>query len=156
MLPAVAGAAPVTLPYRSYAWHYGMSYPSTWSRFAVQGADFAIAAPDRNGFLSVSVGPGRASARDGMMAINGAFSAFGRPLGGPSFRLFRVHGASGTFGYNTVTAPGKQQSRIYVLIISRKGLIYSILGVVPKGIAPSTAADSAMMMRILGSTVLFS
>jgi hypothetical protein len=139
--------------YQNPALHYAVTYPATWSRIRIPGADFAAVSANRNDFVSVSVASGRANAVEVQRALAGAFTAFGRPLGGPSYRPFRIHGLSGTLAQNYVAASGGTTSLVLAFMLSRHGMIYLALGVV-RDVTPHTSADVAAALAFVSDTAI--
>jgi hypothetical protein len=139
--------------YQSRALHYAVSYPATWSRIGLSGADFAAVSGDRNDFVSVSVVTGKANAVQVQRALDGAFGAFGRPLGGPSYRPFPIHGAIGTLAQDAVRSPGGAKSLVLAFMLSRHGLLYLALGVV-RDVSPHSGADVSAALGFIADTAI--
>jgi hypothetical protein len=149
-----AHAAQPMQVYRSAKYPYSVTYPATWSRIGVYGADFAAISSNRNDFVSISVARGKANAVQAQRALAQAFTAFGRPLGGPSYRPFKIHGATGTLAQDHVAAQGGKTSLVLAFMLSRHGLIYTALGVVRDSRAHSSADIAAALAFVANTAVV--
>lgn len=139
--------------YQSRALHYAVTYPMAWSRIGLPGADFAAVSRDRNNFVSVSVVRGKANAVQVQRALAGAFSAFGRPLGGPNYHPFPIHGATGTLAQGAVAPAGGTKSLVLAFMLSRHGLLYLTLGVV-RDVNAHAATDKAALLGFIAATAI--
>lgn len=153
LMAGSAHAAPAMRVYRSAALHYTVTYPATWTRIGVSGADFAAVSSDRRDFVSVSVAPGKANALAVQHALAQVFAAFGRPLGGPSYRPFRIHGATGTLARDPVATPDGKMSLVLAFMLSRHRRLYTALGVV-RDVTPRTSADVTAALTFIANTAV--
>lgn len=150
-----ARAAGDTVPYYNFKHAFAFAYPSTWIRLRVKGADYAILAPDLNGVLSVTVGPGTASDTDLRNALRAAFIPFGRPLHAPDFGVYGLQGGTAQQAQAVVETKTKRRSAITALAVSHHDRVYLILLVVQDTRQASAAADSAALVTILSTFALF-
>ncbi|HWE63107.1 MAG TPA: hypothetical protein VHB98_15445 [Chloroflexota bacterium] len=148
-----AHAAQAMQHYQNPALHYAVTYPTSWSRIGVPGADFAAVSANRNAFVSVAATSGKANAVQVQRALAGAFTEFGHPLGGPSYRPFRIQGATGTLAQDRVAAPNGKTSLVLAFMLSRHGLIYFALGVV-RDANPRTSMDVAAALAFVSDTAI--
>jgi hypothetical protein len=152
LIAGSAHAAPAMQQYRNPTLHYAVTYPASWLRIGVLGADFAAVSPDRIDFVSVSAQPGRENAAQVLRALAGVFAPFGRPLGGPNYGPFRIHGATGTLAQDHVVVNGKT-SLVLAFMLSRHGLVYLALGVV-RDFNPHTSTDVAAALAFISDTAV--
>ncbi len=150
-----AGAAGDTVPYYNLKHAFAFAYPSDWIKLQVTGADYAVLAPDLNGVLSVTVGPG--TARDAVLrkSLRAAFIPFGRPTHAPDLGTYNLKGATAQQAQVVVETSTKHPCAITALAISNSGHIYLILLVVQDTRQASAPADSDALETILASFALF-
>jgi hypothetical protein len=150
-----AMAADVTVPYYNLKHAYAFAYPSDWIRLQVTGADYAVLAPDLNGVLTVTVGPGMASDTVLRKSLRAAFIPFGRPTHTPDLGTYALKGGTAQQAQVVVETATKHPCAITALAISHNDRIYLILLVVQDTRQASAAADSAALETILASFALF-
>ncbi|MGH2391247.1 MAG: hypothetical protein ACRDIE_23885 [Chloroflexota bacterium] len=150
-----ARAASDTVPYYNLKHAFAFAYPADWIRLQVKGADYAILAPDLNGVLSVTVGPGTASDAVLRKALRAAFIPFGRPLHTPDFGVYGLQGGAAQQAQVVVETKGKRRCAITALAASHHDRVYVILLVVQDTRQASAAGDSAALETILSTFALF-
>jgi len=155
LLPAVAAANAASRSHRSEQLHYAISFPATWTPLHVRGADFARVAPDRNGFLSVSVTNGVLTTNNRTHAVKYSFGSFGRPVKPPEIEQVPVPGTTGTQATATVTTPAGRFSTVCVFLATYKLRIYTVIGVVRDINAPGAQFDVAAVLTMIRSTAFF-
>jgi hypothetical protein len=158
-LPALqarrAGAAVNTVPYYNLKHAFAFAYPSDWIKLRVTGADYAVLAPDLNGVLSVTVGPGTASNKVLQKSLRAAFIPFGRPIHAPDLGTYNLKGGTAQQAQVVVETADKHPCAITALAVSHNGHVYVILLVVQNTNQASAAADSDALETILASFALF-
>jgi hypothetical protein len=155
-LPAPrAGAAGATVPYYNLKHAYAFAYPSDWIHLQVTGADYAVLAPDLNGVLSVTVGPGTAGDTVLRKSLRAAYIPFGQPVHAPDLGTYALKGATAQQVRVVVETAKKHPSAVTALTVSHGDRIYLILLVVQDTRQASAAADSAALETILASFALF-
>jgi len=150
-----AGAAGDTVPYYNLKHAFAFAYPSDWIKLQVTGADYAVLAPDLNGVLSVTVGPGTASDEVLRKSLRAAFLPFGRPIHAPDLGTYNLKGATAQQAQVVVETATKHPCAITAVAVSHSGRIYLILLVVQDTRQASAQADSAALETMLGSFALF-
>jgi hypothetical protein len=148
-------AAGDTVPYYNLKHAFAFAYPSDWIKLEVTGSDYAVLAPDLNGVLSVTVGPGTASDDVLRKSLRAAFIPFGRPLHAPVLGTYNLQGATAQQAQVVVETATKHPSAITVLAVSHGGRIYLILLVVQDARQASASTDLAALQTILSSFALF-
>lgn len=150
-----AGAASGTVPYYNLKHAYAFAYPSDWIRLQVTGSDYAVLAPDLNGVLSVTVGPGTASDETLRKSLRAAFIPFGRPTHAPDLGTYNLKGGTAQQAQVVVETAAKHPCAITALAISHGGRIYVILLIVQNTNQASAPADSDALETILAGFALF-
>ncbi|HVA89868.1 MAG TPA: hypothetical protein VNL71_08485 [Chloroflexota bacterium] len=148
-------AAGDTVPYYNLKHAFAFAYPSDWIRLQVMGADYAVLAPDLNGVLTVTVGPGTASDTVLRKALHAAFIPFGRPAHAPALGVYALKGATAQQLQVVVKAANKRPCAITALAVSHHTRVYLILLIVQDTRQASAAADSAALETALASFALF-
>jgi hypothetical protein len=139
----------------SARYRYSVAYPASWRPLHVAGATFAALAPDRNALVSITTEPGRATAAALRKALLQVFAPFGRPLQAPVLDTMQLHGATGVLARDLVASPRGAQTGVVAVAVSRRGRLYTLLGVVPDTRAPSATADTDAVLAIIGSVGFF-
>ena len=137
--------------YISTPYFYALTYPASWRRMRVPGADLAIIAPNRNDVVSVSVAPGSADGAVLRRALPRAFVAFGHLLRPPSPAVLHFRGATGWAARGLVRTPRGRESSVLVVLVSHHGHLLDILAVVADRDAPGAASDERAVTRIVAT-----
>jgi hypothetical protein len=144
-----AGSIPI---YTSLPYHYSVSYPTTWTRIAVKGADFSVVAPDRNAIVSLSVARGEASLRALTDALKLVYPAFGKPDRPPFFGTTSYVFAPGAVTYSFVIGRKGARRYIYASNFSYLKHLYTLVGAVVDVSLPTTSVDY-QQMRYVATTL---
>lgn len=154
-LMAAAGgrAAPTGHTHTGAALHYRISYPAGWSPVPVQGADFAVASGNRNGYVTLSAVPGSADRAALRKGLDRAFGAFGDLQGTPQYQAISLHGTRAFRARALVTAGITRTSIVLAVDLSYRGHIYTLLGVVPDNSTDTATRDAQAVLTVLTSVV---
>jgi hypothetical protein len=143
-----AGGASV---FTSTAYHYALSYPRAWTKVKVKGANFSVAAPNRNAIFTMTVAPGKGSAAALSGALPLVYPTFGQLASIPTKYATAYGRVTGQFTYAFVTGSNGIRHYVFAGNFGYRKHLYTFVAVVVDTSQPTTGLDYQQARAIVQS-----